>query len=141
MRRVIDAADGLHVTFHRAFDQVRNPFEAMDRLAEIGVARILTSGGRADVIQGAATLRKWVERADGRLEIMPGGGIRVENLPDLHRAVGARSYHASLQAPLASETADSASSEGVTDPELVRRAKEILRRPRPPRGSIAFPFF
>lgn len=129
MRRVIDAADGLHVTFHRAFDLVPRPFEAMDRLAEIGVARILTSGGRADVIQGAATLRRWVEWADGRLEIMPGGGIRVENLSELHRAVGARSYHASLQALPGSGAADSASSEGVTDAERVRQAKEVLRRP------------
>ena len=127
MRRVMDAAGGLPVTFHRAFDLVTDPFRAMDRLVELGVGRILTSGGQPDAVAGAAALRRWIDWVDGRLEIMPGGGIRVENLSGLHRVVGARSYHASLQKRVEPGPAGSAAAEGETDAGLVRLAVKILR--------------
>lgn len=126
MARVMEAAGGMHVTFHRAFDQVPDPIGAMDRLASIGVGRILTSGGRSDAMSGADALAAWVAHSAGRIEIMPGGGIRVDNLALLHQVVGAGAYHGSLQG--APTSVSDGAAEGRTDPELVRLAVGILRR-------------
>ena len=64
-KRLIDAADGLPVTFHRAFDRCRHPFTALSQLIDLGVARILTSGQQPTAPQGAQLIASLVERANG----------------------------------------------------------------------------
>lgn len=86
-------ADPMPVCFHRAFDFVRDQSLALEQLIELGVARVLTSGGAADVVQGQEALGRLVTQAGERIEIMPGGGLRADNVQAVLRASGASSIH------------------------------------------------
>jgi len=83
--------------FHRAFDAVGDPFEALDRLIDLGFRRVLTSGGKATAAAGAAVLARLVERAAGRIEILPAGGIRPANARRLIGRTGCDQLHTSLR--------------------------------------------
>jgi copper homeostasis protein len=76
---VLDAAPGLRVTFHRAFDQLADPLGTIDELARIPqIDRILTDAGGGDAKSRCARLREYAARADGRFEILAGGGVDDE---------------------------------------------------------------
>lgn len=93
--RLVAAADPAPVTFHRAFDATSDPFEALEELVALRVARILTSGGAADAFAGRFRLRELVERAGGRIAILPGGGVRAHNAAEIVAAAGVRELHSS----------------------------------------------
>ena len=80
MRRLIEAAKPLSVTCHRAFDVCRDPFTALEQLIELGCDRILTSGQQSDAVKGIPLIAELVKRADGRIIIMPGCGVRENNI-------------------------------------------------------------
>jgi copper homeostasis protein len=82
--------------FHRAFDFVRNPADALEQLVELGVTRLLTSGQRTSALEGAANIRTLVEQAAGRIEILPGGGINMENLQSIIELTGCNQIHLGL---------------------------------------------
>lgn len=65
--------------FHRAFDRARDPLRALDALIELGFTRVLTSGAAPNAVLGIPSLSALHERAAGRIEILPGGGIRPDN--------------------------------------------------------------
>lgn len=83
----------LGVTCHRAFDMSRDPFEALEDLVALGVERILTSGQCPSAAEGLDLLARLVERAAGRIRIMPGGGVRPENFATILRWTGASEIH------------------------------------------------
>ncbi|WP_420386792.1 copper homeostasis protein CutC [Roseivirga sp.] len=89
---LMQEAGYMDVTFHRAFDAVQNPFEALDTLRELGVQRVLTSGGAATAVEGYELLGELIEEADDDVIIMPGGGIRLANI-NLMLSLEAREYH------------------------------------------------
>ena len=94
---LVEAAYPLGVTFHRAFDRCRDPFEAMEQLIGIGCERILTSGQKPaapDAIELIAQLNK---TADERIIIMPGSGVRKENIKMLAEQTGCVEFHSSLR--------------------------------------------
>ena len=91
--RLVERARPLSVTFHRAFDMTRDPFEALKTLAGIGVDRILTSGQEPTVLEGTELIRELVERAGDRLTILPGCGITVRNLDRVVAATGVSEVH------------------------------------------------
>lgn len=91
---LMEAAGFMDMTFHRAFDQVPNHFEAMDTLRELGIQRVLTSGGIGNATDNIEVLGELIEEANDDIIIMPGGGIRTENLPTLLE-IGASEYHSS----------------------------------------------
>ena len=95
-RELVRLAHPLPVTFHRAFDESPDLLQALDDVRSTGVARILTSGGSKDAVTGARTLRSLVEAAADRIIILPGGGIRAENIAGVLRASGAREVHSGL---------------------------------------------
>ena len=76
----MELARPLSVTFHRAFDWTRDPFEALDSLIEVGVDRILSSGQASRAALGIELLVELQKRAKNRLEILPGGGINASNI-------------------------------------------------------------
>lgn len=92
-RRLIDQAQGLPVVFHRAFDMCRDPLEALEKLAGLGISRLLTSGQAASAEAGAPLIAQLVQQAAGRLTIMPGGGINADNIGHIARTTGAREFH------------------------------------------------
>jgi len=92
-RRLRGAARDREVVFHRAFDVTPDPFRALEQLIDLGFTRVLTSGQRSNAILGAPTLRRLIEQARDRIQILPGGGIRAHNVQDLLSATGCRQVH------------------------------------------------
>jgi len=92
-RRLVDAADGAAITFHRAFDRCRDPHAALETLVELGVDRILTSGQRARAWEGHALIADLVRRADDRIVIMAGGGVNENDAAALVQETGVRELH------------------------------------------------
>ncbi len=94
MRELVALADGMRVVCHRAFDATPDADEALEQLIELGVHEVLTSGHAATALEGAATLKRHVERAAGRIEILAGGGIRPHNVRALVTQTGVQCVHA-----------------------------------------------
>jgi copper homeostasis protein len=95
--KLIEAAYPMEFTFHRAFDRCKDPFEAMEELIAIGCQRILTSGQQPTAIAGMDMIRKLVKAADSRIVIMPGSGVRKENIKQLAEETGAVEFHSSVK--------------------------------------------
>lgn len=96
-RRLVKAADGIHVTFHRAFDMCNNPLKALEDIIALGCDRILTSGQAATAEAGLPMLCELVKAADGRLSIMPGCGVNSSNAATILNSCGAKEIHASAR--------------------------------------------
>ncbi|HJQ54301.1 MAG TPA: copper homeostasis protein CutC [Gemmatimonadaceae bacterium] len=94
IKHLVAAADGAPVTFHRAFDSTPDLSVALDQLIELGVARVLTSGGAASALEGVATIARLVEQARGRISVMAGGKIREDNVAEIIARTGVREVHA-----------------------------------------------
>ncbi len=94
VQELVAAAGSMETTFHRAFDVCANLPDTMEELVDLGVTRILTSGGAATAPAGAATIRNLIEQADGRIGILPGSGITPDNLTALLERTGATEFHA-----------------------------------------------
>lgn len=94
---LIEAAYPLGVTFHRAFDRCKDPFVAMEELIEIGCERILTSGQKPSVVDGVDLVAELNKKADDRIIIMPGSGVRKENIKMLAEKTGCVEFHSSLR--------------------------------------------
>jgi len=101
-RALIAAAGRLGVTFHRAFDMVADQAQALEAVIGLGCERVLSSGGQASAVEGAARLRALVAQADGRVVVMPGAGIHAGNIASLAQATGASEFHASAKRSLPS---------------------------------------
>jgi copper homeostasis protein len=85
----------LGVVFHRAFDMVRDQGEALEVAIRTGCKRILTSGGKKTAVEGKEVLRRLVRLAAGRIEIMAGAGVGVDNAMELVAETGVQSLHLS----------------------------------------------
>ncbi|MEG2760495.1 MAG: copper homeostasis protein CutC [Mucinivorans sp.] len=99
---LINAADGLSTTFHRAFDVCRDPFVALENIIDLGFDRILTSGQEPTALKGAGLIEKLVERASSRIIIMPGAGVNEDNVEQLARLTNAKEFHSSARTKISS---------------------------------------
>ena len=93
---LVEEARGRPVTFHRAFDSTRDPAQALEVLVDIGVERVLTSGGAATALEGAGTIARLVDQARGRIIVMAGGGIRENNVRDVVATTRVTEIHARI---------------------------------------------
>jgi copper homeostasis protein len=94
---LIEAAYPSGVTFHRAFDRCKDPFSAIEQLIEIGCERILTSGQQPSVVDGVELVAELQRQAEERIIIMPGSGVRKENIKILAERTGCVEFHSSLR--------------------------------------------
>ena len=92
-REMIAIAGDRDTVFHRAFDYVRDPLAAADQLVDLGVTRLLTSGQRSSSLEGADLIRRVADRTRGKLQVMPGGGIRPENVLEILEKTGCDQVH------------------------------------------------
>jgi copper homeostasis protein len=83
-------------TFHRAFDETANLEEALEAVIATGADCLLTSGGEPSVAEGAERIAALQTQANGRIEIMAGGGLTLANLPEIARITRANWLHGSL---------------------------------------------
>ncbi|MET0295942.1 MAG: copper homeostasis protein CutC [Microbacterium sp.] len=130
VRAMTDAAGGAPVTFHRAFDTIDDRVSALDVLADLGVTRVLTSGGRSSAIDARDELTRLARHADGRIEIMAGGGI-TDQTAGLLLETGVDAIHASAKR-LASSTGIRLGSAGesvreTTDEAHAQRIRDLVR--------------
>lgn len=103
--RLVNAA-GKQAVFHRAFDAVADPFIALEQLVDLGVRRVMTSGGQRTALAGAATIARLIERAAGRIDILPAGGIRPSNVLKVLARTRCDQVHTSLRAKVADSSLD-----------------------------------
>jgi copper homeostasis protein len=95
--QLVSIAYPMGVTFHRAFDRVRDAAQALEDIIEIGCERILTSGLVPNALDGAKTLAALIKQADERIIIMPGSGVRSDNIIELAKNTGAVEFHTSAR--------------------------------------------
>ncbi|MGC1451177.1 MAG: copper homeostasis protein CutC [Candidatus Sulfotelmatobacter sp.] len=101
-RQLADLARPLAVTFHRAFDMTADLFRALDDVCAAGADRVLSSGGELTAQQGRETIAQLIQRAHGRIVIMPGSGIKPDNVRALVAHTGAAEVHVGLRTALPS---------------------------------------
>lgn len=94
-KELVTLASPVPCTFHRAFDVVANVYECLESLIDCGFKTVLTSGQAENVVKGIDVLQALVEKAGGRIVVMPGGGLRSENIEYLDQKVNASFYHSS----------------------------------------------
>jgi len=104
-QKLVEAAYPLEVTFHRAFDRVRDAQEALEDVIAAGCTRILTSGLHPTVSEGKEVLQQLVQQAHGRIIIMPGSGLRAANIGDIAATTGATEFHTSARKAVDSQMA------------------------------------
>lgn len=94
---------GITVTFHRAFDDLVDQLEGLEDVVSTGCDRILTSGGRQSVADPAAKARMkaLVDQAAGRIKVMPGAGINVDNVASIVEETDVDEVHASCKRTVA----------------------------------------
>ncbi len=94
---LFSSGNEISTTFHRAFDLTSDPFTSMEEIIQLGCTRILTSGQRASAIHGAGFISGLIKQANGRIIIMPGGGINDKNISTLKKTSGAIEFHLSAR--------------------------------------------
>ena len=91
--KLVEFASPMSVTFHRAFDMCADPVKSLEDIILTGSERLLTSGQKNKATDGADLIRNLIEKASGRLIIMPGGGLNDHNILDIAKATGASEFH------------------------------------------------
>jgi copper homeostasis protein len=132
---LIELAYPLEVTFHRAFDRCKDPFAALEELIEIGCQRILTSGQKPTVSEGVDLIAELNKKADDRIIILPGSGVRKDNIKMLAEKTGCLEFHSSLRGkakspmqfihPAFADSAESYSNNEIS-PNEVRALRNAL---------------
>ena len=115
LKKLVQIIKPLDLTFHRAFDIVNNPIKSMNKLIEIGFDRILTSGQSDTAEKGLKMLLELKEKANGKISIMPGGGIN-ENNCHIFLKNGFNEIHLS-----AKKKKKENEIEPIADPEIIKK--------------------
>jgi copper homeostasis protein len=102
-KELVQMAYPLGVTFHRAFDRVKDATKSLEDIIEIGCERILTSGLVPNALDGAQTLAALIKQADERIIIMPGSGVRSDNIIELAQKTSAIEFHTSARINIVSK--------------------------------------
>lgn len=101
--RLLEAIHPMDSTFHRAFDVVPFPLQALQIIIILGYQRILTSGQMMSAFEGRFNLAEYVKAAQDKIIIMPGAGINEDNIIELYKCTKAKEYHMSLRKPASKE--------------------------------------
>jgi copper homeostasis protein len=134
MQQAVEWAFPMKVTCNRAFDAVPDAFEALEVLIAAGCERVLTSGLAPTAPEGIKMLRQLVQKAAGRISIMPGAGVRSPNLKTLMAETGAFEFHSSARVsvpnpmyftnPLVSDAGEM----WVADEEELKKMVDMLKQ-------------
>lgn len=137
MKELVKLAYPLKVVLHRAFDDASNPIEDIPSLIEMGVCRILTSGQRANALEGAHYVASLQEQFGDAITIMPGCGVNFTNIQKIHQITGCTNYHLSGKVNVESKmeyrecmntmnTPEDEFIKQVADFDLVKKAREVM---------------
>ncbi|ALF20064.1 copper homeostasis protein CutC [Fusobacterium nucleatum] len=95
-KELVDLAYPMEVTFHKAIDEILNPLDYIDDLVNIGIKRILTSGGEATALEGKDLINEMIKKSNGRLKIVVAGKVTKGNLNGLSNLISADEFHGKL---------------------------------------------
>ena len=95
-KELVDLAYPMEVTFHKSIDEILNPLDYIDDLVNIGIKRILTSGGKATALEGKDLINEIIKKSNGRLKIVVAGKVTKENLNGLSNLISADEFHGKL---------------------------------------------
>ena len=95
MRRLIEEARPLSITFHRAFDECSDVRDCLEDVIALGCDRLLTSGHEKNALEGRFTIAELIKQAAGRIIIMAGCGVRPSNINIIAESTKAEEYHSS----------------------------------------------
>ena len=93
IKKLIQAAGDLSITFHMAFEEIRDKKAALDKLIALGIDRVLTRGGENSALDNMDALKELIDYADDRIIILPGGGVTKDNYLDLVKFKGIQEVH------------------------------------------------
>ena len=99
----MEAAQGLSVTFHRAFDVCRNPQRALEQIIKLGCNRILTSGQQPTAELGIPLLEELQKQAAGKITLLAGCGVNENNIAHIATETGIREFHFSARETIESK--------------------------------------
>lgn len=102
-KELVAAAKGMNVTFHRAFDMCKDPFESLEQVISLGCDRLLTSGQQPTAMEGVSLIRQLVNEANNRIIIMPGSGVNENNIATIAKETKATEFHFSAREPIDSK--------------------------------------
>ena len=95
-KELVDLAYPMEVTFHKAIDEILNPLDYIDDLVNIGIKRILTSGGKVTALEGKDLINEMIKKSNGRLKIVVAGKVTKGNLNGLSNLISADEFHGKL---------------------------------------------
>jgi len=95
--KLVKLAYPLEVTFHRAFDRAKDPLQSLEDIIKCGCQRILTSGQAPNAFDGKELIKQLVDQSAERIIIMPGSGVRANNIKELANYTGATELHSSAR--------------------------------------------
>lgn len=98
-KELVELSKPLAFTFHRAFDEVTNPKEALEQLIDLGIKRVLTSGQASSAELGLGLLKELNEISGERIILLAGAGVSSENVSKFKEA-GLQEIHASASSQL-----------------------------------------
>lgn len=125
IEELVELSKPLAFTFHRAFDEVVNPREALEQLIDIGIERVLTSGQKDTAEKGLDLIEELHKIANGRIVVLAGGGISAENAA-LFKTIGLTEIHASASVEVAQKSSKFAIPQTVSDKEQIKRIINII---------------
>lgn len=130
LQRLVSAAAGMDLTLHRCFDLTPDMGAALEVAVSLGFHRILTSGGGVTVEAGASRIAALVAQAQGRISVMPGGGVSPANAAKL-MALGVTELHGSCSValPMQGRAVDLGFGPALqrrTDADQVRALRRVL---------------
>ena len=95
-KTLVNLAYPMEITFHKAIDEISNPLDYIEDLVNIGIKRILTSGGKATALEGKDLINEMIKKSNGRLKIVVAGKVTKENLNELSNLISADEFHGKL---------------------------------------------
>ncbi|MEN1681353.1 MAG: copper homeostasis protein CutC [Planctomycetota bacterium] len=120
VKELVSLAGSKETVFHRAFDVLSDKERGIETLADLGVNRVLTSGGAPSATQGIPMLRELTRLARGRVEILPGGGISAADIGLLMQETACRSIHIGASASRFDPSTTPAAAASLCDLERLR---------------------
>ncbi len=132
-KSLVELAAPMEITFHRAFDRCNDPIKGLEDLIQAGCKRILTSGQVPNVVDAMPLIKKLIEKAAGRIIILPGSGVRSNNCKQIVQATGAIEIHSSVRKAVPSQMKYNAPSMnenmismGVDEAEIKKMLAELV---------------
>jgi len=126
-QQLIETANGIDFTFHRAFDCVKDPLVALENLIDLKIKRVLSSGLKPSAIEGISLLSEMNKIANQQIEIMPGSGINLDNVLQFKNK-GFTSIHlsATQQPEKKSASYFEGGTEGVSNEKIIRKIISLV---------------